>query len=112
MRRPFFPGPASQIVTKIKAYGVTKHMSKWFEDFLSCRKQRVMIDEASSEWTDVSSGVPYGSVMRPLLFVIYINDLPYKIQNVTKLFADDSKIISVDFESKTMTDDCGNELEI
>ena len=70
-------------------------MSNWFEDFLACRKQRVTIGEASSKWSDVLSGVPQGSVLGPLLFVIYINNLPDKIENVTQLFADDSKIISV-----------------
>ena len=69
-------------------------MAKWFEDFLSCRRQRVTIGEASSKWTDVLSGVPQGSVLGPLLFFIYINDLPDKIVNLMKLFADDSKIIS------------------
>ena len=70
-------------------------MSNWFEDFLACRKQRVTIGEASSKWSDVLCGVPQGSVLRPLLFVIYINDLPDKIEKVSKLFVDDSKIISV-----------------
>ena len=63
------------------------------ENFLACRKQRVTIGEASSKWSDVLSGVPQGSILWPLLF--YIDDLPDKIENVTKLFADDSKIITV-----------------
>ena len=83
------------LVQKIKAYGVTDELSKWFEDFLSCRKQRVTIGEASSKWKDVLSGVPQGSALGPLLFVLYINDLPDKIDNFSKLFADGSKIISV-----------------
>ena len=65
------------------------------KSFLFRIKQRVTIGEASSKWSDVLSGVPQGSVLGPLLFVIYINDLPDKIENVTKLFAADSKIISV-----------------
>ena len=64
-------------------------MSKWFEDFLIYRKQRVMIGEVSSKWTDVLRGVLQGSVLGPLLFLIYINDLPDKIEIVTKLFADE-----------------------
>ena len=87
--------PHRRLVQKIKAYRVTDGMSNWLEDFLACRRQRVTIGEASSKWSDVLSGVPQGSVLGPLLFVIYINDLPDKIENVTKLFADDSKIISV-----------------
>ena len=45
-------------------------MSNLFEDFIACRKQRVTISEASSKWSDVLSGVPQGSVLGPLLFVI------------------------------------------
>ena len=70
-------------------------MSKCFEDFLSCRNQRITIGEASSKWTDVLSGVTQGSVLEPLLYLLYINDLPDKIYNVSKLFADDYKIIPV-----------------
>ena len=87
--------PHRRLVQKIRAYGVTDELTRWFEDFLACRKQRVTIGEANSKWSDVRSGVPQGSVLGPLLFVVYINDLPDKIENITKLFADDSKIISV-----------------
>ena len=64
----------------------------WIKDFLIGREQRVVLGRATSNWSVVNSGVPQGSVLGPLLFVVVINDLLYLVENKTKLYADDSKI--------------------
>ena len=68
---------------------------RWVREFLSNRKQRVVIGDNSSCWEDVISGVPQGSVLGPLLFTIFINDLPRNIKSTAKLYADDFKLIGV-----------------
>ena len=59
------------------------------EDYLSTRQQRILINGKSFKWNSISAGVPYGSVLGPLLFLIYINDLPEGIKSSPHLFADD-----------------------
>ena len=87
--------PHNGLIHKLKGYGIGSELLDWFEDFLKDRKQRVVLGSSVSNWEDVLSGVPQGSVLGPLLFVIYINDLPEVITNRLKLYADDSKILSV-----------------
>jgi hypothetical protein len=67
---------------------------EWIKNFLMNRKQRVVLGEFYSSWMDVLSGVAQGSVLGPLLFVIFINDMPELTQNLCELFADDSKILA------------------
>ena len=65
---------------------------KWVQSFLSERSQRVVLGDIASSWVDVTGGVPQGSVLSPLMFFIFINDLPEVIEGYYKLYADDSEI--------------------
>ena len=60
------------------------------EAFLTNRKQRVVVNEAKSKWSTVLSGVPQGTVLGPLMFLLYVNDLRLAIDSTVKLFADDT----------------------
>jgi len=82
------------LLFKLKAYGVSGQLLTWFANYLSGRLQRDVIDGATTQWAPVTSGVPQGSLLRPLLFIIVINDLPDVIIGdvFTSLYADDTKV--------------------
>ena len=85
----------AKLIQKLEAYGINSILVKWIKAFLTGRKQRVLIGDNSSQWEDVTSSVPQGSVLGPLLFTIFINDLPGRIKNECRLYADDSKLIGI-----------------
>jgi ribonuclease P/MRP protein subunit RPP40 len=87
--------PHKGIVVKLDAYGIEGKIKPWISEFLRGRRQRVVIESHRSSWVQVTSGVPQGSVLEPLLFTIFINDLPDVVKNLTKLYADNNKILAV-----------------
>ena len=93
-KKAFDSVPHERLLIKLKAYGIDGLLLHWIECFLTNRKQRVTVNESFSPWSDVISGIPQGSVLGPVLFSIYINDLPKEIVNPVLLFADDTKIFS------------------
>ena len=78
------------LIYKLKRAGIDGKLLEWIKSYLEGRKQRVCIDGNYSEWEYIEAGVPQGSILGPLLFLIYINDLPEGIQSEIKLFADDT----------------------
>jgi hypothetical protein len=94
LSKAFDSVPHPPLLDKIQTFGINGNLLNWIQNYLHSRKQRVIIDGKASTWLPVLSGVPQGSILGPLLFIMYINDLPNNLSKNTDcgIFADDTKI--------------------
>ena len=81
--------PHKKLCIKLDNIGVRGNVLRWIKAFLSNRQQRVLVEDHSSAWSTVSSEIPQGSILWPLLFLVYINDISTTLIAPTRVFADD-----------------------
>ena len=98
------------IIFKLKSNGLTGKILKLIENFLSNRYQKVVLNGQSSSWSKIKAGVPQGSILGPLLFIIYINDISKELESNVKLFADDTSIFSIISDSNLSARILNNDL--
>jgi hypothetical protein len=94
LEKAFDKVPHEQLIRKLKSYKINTNIINWINSFLSDRRQRVRISDSFSKWEKVMSGIPQGSILGPLLFIIYINDLEDSCSENSHvaLYADDTKL--------------------
>ena len=99
------------LVFKLKQNGISGILLNIFEDFLRNRKQRVVVNGQTSNWKNIHADVPKGSILGPLLFLTYINDLAEKLSSNPKLFADDTSLFSVVRDLNTSANEVADDLK-
>ena len=93
-RKAFDSVPHERLLKKVKSYGIQGNLLCWIRSFLTGRKQRVIVNGGESSWLEVLSGIPQGSVLGPILFLLFIDDLPESVEGLVKIFADDTKVFT------------------
>ena len=107
-QKAFDKVPHQRLLIKLKAYGIGESMINWIQAWLTDRRQRVIVEGEISNWKPVLSGVPQGSVLGPILFLIFINDLDDDLSSKVLKFADDTKVfrtVKTDTDKETLQDD-------
>ena len=98
------------LLYKLEQNGIKGPLLNILADFLRSRKQRVVLNDQHSSWSDILAGVPQGSILGPLLFLIYINDLADGLQCNPNLFADDTSLFSTVYDINEATNSLNNDL--
>ena len=86
----------AKLVSKLKMYAIGDPLLSWLCSYLVGRQQRVVLNGTCSTWSDVGPGVPQGSILAPILFLLFINDMPNAVSSERiAMFADDSKCYKI-----------------
>jgi hypothetical protein len=100
------------LLLKLRSCGITGRLLDWLKDYLTDRQQRVIINGEHSEWGNINAGVPQGSVLGPLLFLIFINDITHVIEKCKiRLFADDTCLVIEIDDPTVQAIELNNDLE-
>ena len=83
------------LLFKLKSFGINANLLLWFESYLTGRRQRVLINGEASAWFYINAGVPQGSILGPLLFLIFVNDIVLCVNSEIRLFADDTYLFDM-----------------
>ena len=91
-QKAFDKVPHQRLISKLKSHGMGNSLINWIEQWLTDKRQSVVVEGEVSSWKSVLSGVPQGSVLGPILFLVYINDLEEGVTGKILKFADDTKL--------------------
>ena len=83
-----------RLLYKLSVYGIQGKLLNWIKSFLTNRRQRVLLNGSPSDWEVVVSGVPQGTIMGPIFFLLFVNDVPNTLNCNVMVFADDAKLYS------------------
>ena len=113
IRKAFDSVDHSILLEKVQFYGVADRELMWLKSYLTARKQQCLINGYLSSQSNILCGVPQGSILGPLLFLIYINDLPNCLKFTTPcLYADDTQIFTSSFDISVLTNNINSDLKI
>ena len=94
LKKAFDKVPHQRLMWKLRNVGgVSGRLEEWMKDYLMEREMRTIVKGKKSEWRNVTSGVPQGSVLGPIMFLIYVNDMTAGLRSYMNMFADDAKIM-------------------
>ena len=84
--------PHKRLLLQVRSFGIKDEALNWIEAFLSNRKQKVIVNGSESSWAPILSGIPQGSILGPILFSLFVNDIPGQVKSLISMFADDTKV--------------------
>ena len=95
--------PHRRLVKQVESFGISGNALAWIDSFLTNRRQQVRANGELSEFRPVKSGVPQGSILGPVLFTLYVNDIPSELETLISMYADDTKIYTAIISESSVT---------